>query len=137
MQHRPEFNGRPALRSWRTRRRNAPVETSHAAASSRKPFQGCRPINWVAMTLPDKAPPPLRSGTAVGPSAVDELLRQAERFPGFVVHTHRRSDWIGLVDVAGQAVPDIGCAMWFSLSITSTGVVSYCCMDGTGAYPIG
>jgi len=60
-----------------------------------------------------------------------------ERFPGFVVHTHRRSDWIGQVDVAGQAVPDIGCAMWFSLSITSTGIVAYCCMDGTGAYPIG
>jgi hypothetical protein len=69
----------------------------------------------------------------------DEEFRSwvSAKFPGFVVHTHRRSDWIGQVDVKGQMVPDIGCAMWFSLSITSTGSVAYCCMDGTGEYPIG
>jgi hypothetical protein len=69
----------------------------------------------------------------------DEEFRAwvGERFPTFQVHTHRRSDWIGTVNVNSQPVPDIGCAMWFGLSITSTGVVSYCCMDGTGSYPIG
>jgi hypothetical protein len=60
-----------------------------------------------------------------------------QRFPRFVVHTHRRSDWLGQVDVHSESVPDIGCAMWFSLSITSTGIVSYCCMDGEARYPIG
>lgn len=69
----------------------------------------------------------------------DEAFRDwvKESFPRFVVHTHRRSDWLGQVDVSSQLVPDIGCAMWFSLSITSTGVVSYCCMDGEGKHPIG
>jgi Radical SAM superfamily/Iron-sulfur cluster-binding domain len=69
----------------------------------------------------------------------DEEFRAwvTEHFPGFAVHTHRRSDWLGQVDVTGHSVPDIGCAMWFGLSITSTGLVSYCCMDGTGDHPIG
>jgi hypothetical protein len=69
----------------------------------------------------------------------DEDFRDfvADRFPLFHVHTHRRSDWLGQVDVQGHKVPDIGCAMWFSLSITSTGVAAYCCMDGEGQYPIG
>ena len=45
--------------------------------------------------------------------------------------------WLGQVDVASQMVPDIGFATWFGLSITSTGSVAYCCMDGDGEYPIG
>jgi hypothetical protein len=30
-----------------------------------------------------------------------------------------------------------GCARWFELSITATGLVSLCCMDGEGKYAIG
>lgn len=69
----------------------------------------------------------------------DEAFRSwvADRFPLFQVHTHRRSDWIGQTDTKGHDVPNIGCAMWFSLSIMSTGVAAYCCMDGVGEYPIG
>lgn len=69
----------------------------------------------------------------------DEEFRKwvTSRFPLFRVHTHRRSDWIGQTETKGHEVPDIGCAMWFSLSIMSTGVVAYCCMDGIGEYPIG
>jgi hypothetical protein len=69
----------------------------------------------------------------------DEDFRSwiAERFPLFHVHTHRRTDWIGQTDTECQAVPNIGCTMWFSLSIMSTGVVAYCCMDGEGQHPIG
>jgi hypothetical protein len=69
----------------------------------------------------------------------DEDFRRwvGDRFPNFQIHTHRRSDWIGQVEVSSQAVPNIGCAMWFSLSITSTGSVAYCCMDGVGEFPIG
>ena len=60
-----------------------------------------------------------------------------DKFPLFQVHTHRRSDWLGQVEISSQMPPDIGCAMWFSLSIMSTGIVSYCCMDGEGKYPLG
>lgn len=60
-----------------------------------------------------------------------------QRYPLFHVQTHRRSDWIGQVDVEGHLVPNIGCAQWFGLSIMSTGVVAYCCMDGAGEHPIG
>lgn len=71
----------------------------------------------------------------------DEEFRAwvGEHYPLFQVQTHRRSDWLGQVpSVTGtQAVPDIGCAMWFGLSIMATGVVAYCCMDGEGKFPIG
>lgn len=69
----------------------------------------------------------------------DEQFREWVRthFPRFTVHTHRRSDWVGQVDLDSQQVPDIGCAMWFGLSIMSTGVAALCCMDGKGEHPIG
>ena len=31
----------------------------------------------------------------------------------------------------------IGCQRWFDLSITATGQVALCCMDGHAAHPIG
>jgi hypothetical protein len=69
----------------------------------------------------------------------DEEFRAwvSERFPLFTVHTHRRSDRLGQVNVAAQHVPHIGCAMWFNISIMATGVVAYCRMDGEGQFPIG
>jgi hypothetical protein len=69
----------------------------------------------------------------------DEEFRTwvSERFPLFTVHTHRRSDWLGQVNLTAGQVPEIGCAMWFNVSIMATGVVAYCCMDGEGEYPIG
>ncbi|MBF0214710.1 MAG: radical SAM/SPASM domain-containing protein [Magnetococcales bacterium] len=59
------------------------------------------------------------------------------RWPGFQVSLFQRGGWLGQVNVATGAVPDVGCLRWFDLSITATGVVAHCCMDGTAAHPIG
>ena len=41
-------------------------------------------------------------------------------------------------DPAGAAaIPDAPCHRWFDMSITATGVVSMCCMDGGAKYPKG
>lgn len=59
------------------------------------------------------------------------------RFPLFEVSLFPRGGWIGQVDVAMASVPEVGCVRWFDLSITATGVVAHCCMDGNAEYPIG
>jgi radical SAM protein with 4Fe4S-binding SPASM domain len=41
------------------------------------------------------------------------------------------------VETTAGIVPDVGCTRWFDLSITSTGTVAHCCMDGQAAWPIG
>lgn len=62
-----------------------------------------------------------------------------QSFPAFEPVVTRRNDWIG--DVPGEAsaggVPDAPCHRWFDLSITSTGKVAMCCMDGDAKYPKG
>ncbi|HWA36231.1 MAG TPA: SPASM domain-containing protein, partial [Burkholderiales bacterium] len=62
----------------------------------------------------------------------------AARYPRFPALVAPRNDWIG--DVPGAqatAVPDAPCHRWFDLSITATGVVALCCMDGEAKYPKG
>jgi hypothetical protein len=62
----------------------------------------------------------------------------AERYPGFPALVAPRNDWIG--DVPGAqatSVPDAPCHRWFDLSITATGSVALCCMDGEARYPKG
>ena len=61
----------------------------------------------------------------LGPAAV----------PLFDVSVFQRGSWIGQVDTAVGAVPAAGCARWFELSITSTGTVAHCCMDGQADWP--
>jgi len=61
----------------------------------------------------------------------------AERYPAFASSVFPRGNWLGQVDTQIGAVPDIGCLRWFEVSITSTGVVAHCCMDGEARYPIG
>jgi hypothetical protein len=58
-------------------------------------------------------------------------------FPLFDVSVFRRGSWLGQVDTAVGAVPAVGCARWFELSITATGTVAHCCMDGQADWPIG
>ncbi len=60
-------------------------------------------------------------------------------FPRFKPDVAPRHDWIGAIDdPAGvAAVPDAPCHRWFDLSITATGSVSMCCMDGAAQYPKG
>ncbi len=59
-------------------------------------------------------------------------------FPRFSAIIIRRNDWIGEIGSEQPlTVPDAPCQRWFDLSITATGVVSMCCMDGSTKYPKG
>jgi hypothetical protein len=61
------------------------------------------------------------------------------RYPLFRTALVPTSEWLGQVKglhVQGL-VPAVGCGRWFELSITSTGQVAFCCMDGKAEYPIG
>ena len=59
-------------------------------------------------------------------------------YPYFRCEIFQRGGWIGQVDIGSDfKVPDIGCIRWFDISITATGVVAHCCMDGKAEWPIG
>lgn len=59
-------------------------------------------------------------------------------FPLFEACTLPRGAWLGQVaDIEQAPVFGVGCLHWFELSITCTGVVAHCCMDGLAQYPIG
>lgn len=74
-------------------------------------------------------------------SAADILFREWVRaeFPRFQVGLAPRNDWIGQMDLetSADAVPDVGCNRWFMMSITATGKVALCCMDGEEKYVVG
>lgn len=72
-------------------------------------------------------------------SAHDDAFRLAvvRRWPLFGVVVMRRGDWLGQVDTPIADVPDVGCVRWFELSITATGTVAHCCMDGEAKWPLG
>jgi len=61
----------------------------------------------------------------------------AENFPLFESSVFGRGDWLGQVDTRTAQVPNVGCIRWFDLSITATGEVAHCCMDGQAEWPIG
>lgn len=58
-------------------------------------------------------------------------------FPRFQSKVFQRGGWIGQVDTTIGRVPNVGCSRWFELSITATGIVAHCCMDGQAKWPIG
>lgn len=60
-----------------------------------------------------------------------------DRWPKFQSVAIQRSEWLGYTDSQIDTVPDTPCSRWFELSIMSSGVVSLCCMDGEGQFPIG
>jgi hypothetical protein len=60
-----------------------------------------------------------------------------ERWPKFQSMAIKKDGWLGYTDPASPEVPNSPCGRWFELSITAAGVVSHCCMDGTGKYAIG
>jgi len=59
------------------------------------------------------------------------------RFPLFDVSLLPRGGWIGQVNGPANSPPAVGCSRWFDVSITATGVVAHCCMDGKAEFPIG
>ncbi|MEZ5764270.1 MAG: SPASM domain-containing protein [Xanthobacteraceae bacterium] len=58
-------------------------------------------------------------------------------FPLFQPSLFPRGAWLGQVEGVPQRAPDVGCVRWFDISITATGVVAHCCMDGRAEFPIG
>lgn len=78
----------------------------------------------------------------VGDGGADDAAFTAflrERFPLFRPALVPSSEWLGQVQGligSGKVLP-VGCGRWFELSITATGQVAFCCMDGKAEYPIG
>ncbi|MGH8706180.1 MAG: radical SAM/SPASM domain-containing protein [Burkholderiales bacterium] len=62
-----------------------------------------------------------------------------KRYPKFAVGVNPRNDWLGEIPGGGAYpdVPDAPCHRWFDLSVTATGKVAMCCMDGEAKYPKG
>jgi hypothetical protein len=83
---------------------------------------------------------PVRLTRVSGNRDSDRAFTQwtARRYPRFETIVVPRNDWIGEVPGAqATAVPDAPCHRWFDLSVTATGVVALCCMDGDARYPKG
>jgi hypothetical protein len=60
-------------------------------------------------------------------------------FPLFQPALIGQSEWLGQVEgllPTGKVFP-VGCGRWYELSITATGQVAFCCMDGKAEYPVG
>jgi hypothetical protein len=60
-----------------------------------------------------------------------------DRWPKFESTAIKRDAWLGYTESQDSHVPDGPCGRWFELSIMANGVVSLCCMDGTGEHAIG
>lgn len=75
----------------------------------------------------------------VGDITVSEPFQRYvfDRWPRFKCIIVKKDGWLGFTEADDLVIPDTPCARWFELSITATGVVSTCCMDGEGKFPIG
>lgn len=65
------------------------------------------------------------------------ILYCLDRWPLFNAFTIKRDSWLGNIEADDAPVPDAPCGRWNELSITATGVVALCCMDGKAEHPIG
>lgn len=61
------------------------------------------------------------------------------RYPLFNLGIIYQSSWLGQVPGLANVrrPPLVGCVRWWEMSITATGQVSFCCMDGKCEYPTG
>ena len=61
-----------------------------------------------------------------------------DRWPKFKSQVVNKTSWLGFLDMESEyIVPDKPCERWWELSIMSNGIVSLCCQDGEGKFPIG
>ena len=71
----------------------------------------------------------------------DRHFRQwvRDNFPWFRPEILPHNDWIGQVEAfhPDSPIPNVACHRWFDLSISATGTVAMCCMDGEAKYPKG
>jgi len=75
--------------------------------------------------------------SAVGRPNVAFVEYCQNRWPKFIPTVMPKSGWLGFTDPQIDVVPDLPCGRWRELSIMSDGIVSLCCMDGEGKFPIG
>jgi hypothetical protein len=59
------------------------------------------------------------------------------RWPLFTVQLVKRDSWIDHVKGRDAPIPIAPCSRWYELSITATGKVALCCMDGEAEHSIG
>lgn len=117
--HRPaEYEATMGLPWTRTRERLAMIHARRAA--------GALTCRIVLSRVGD--------GTPADAEFCDWVVRH---YPGFEPSVFQRGGWLGQVETATGAVPNVGCVRWFDISITATGTVAHCCMDGRAAWPIG
>ena len=60
-----------------------------------------------------------------------------KRWPKFESVTTKRCEWLGYTWPQDTTIPDTPCPRWWELSIMASGVVSLCCQDAEGHFPIG
>ena len=60
-----------------------------------------------------------------------------DRWPKFETCVIEKASWLGFTEAQRLEVPDTPCGRWWELSIMANGIVSLCCMDGEGRFPIG
>lgn len=75
-----------------------------------------------------------------GPSTAKDLKFATdviERWPRFRPLLIKDGGWIGYSDPTVKLPPRNGCERWFELSVTATGRVALCCMDGEAKYALG
>jgi radical SAM protein with 4Fe4S-binding SPASM domain len=76
--------------------------------------------------------------SGIGGEGNDAFLDLIEgRWPLFTGRIIKRDSWLGYVEIGDAPVPDAGCGRWYELSITATGKVALCCMDGKAEFSIG
>jgi len=75
--------------------------------------------------------------SAIGSPNQEFIKYCKNRWPKFDVALIQKASWLGFTDSQVDIVPDIPCGRWWELSIMSNGIVSLCCMDGEGRFPIG
>lgn len=92
--------------------------------------------NLDALHKMDDFPHPVMLSTVGYPN---ETFRRYcfDRWPKFESMAIKRVAWLGFTKAQDMEVPNDPCSRWFEMSICADGVVSLCCMDGTGEYAIG
>lgn len=88
-----------------------------------------------------EVPVPVRLTRVSGNKLSDSLFMDWAKanYPAFNARVAPRNDWLGQIatETAITQVPDVPCHRWFDLSVTATGKVAMCCMDGEARYPKG
>ncbi len=86
-------------------------------------------------------PPPVIVSRVCDGSEDDQAFAPwvRETFPRFQPKLVPRTNCLGRVDLPAlfPETPPVACDRWFELSITATGVVALCCMDGRAEFPVG